>query len=245
MLYFFLFVVGAVIGSFLNVVIGRVPNEQSIVFPPSHCPICKHRLSVMDLFPMLSFLLLKGKCRYCSTKISRRYFVVELVTALSFVYTFYYYQNWLDFVFVAAFLAVLIVIAFIDFETTLVPDSLVLTGSVIAVLYTSIRGMWWSGVWGAVCGFLFFYLLSKIAFAIYKKEAIGFGDVELGGMLGVFLGWPLVVYGIFMAYLFGGIISLFLIFTKKVTIKDAIPFGPFLVLGAVYVLFFGTPFRFW
>ena len=100
------------------------------------------------------------------------------------------------------------------------------------------------GVWGAVCGFLFFYLLSKIAFLIYKKEAIGFGDVELGAMLGIFLGWPLIVYGIFMSYLFGAIISLFLMLAKKVTIKDAVPFGPFLVLGAVYVMFFGVPFRF-
>jgi leader peptidase (prepilin peptidase)/N-methyltransferase len=245
MLYLFLFAIGAVIGSFLNVVISRVPNDESIVFPPSHCPHCKHQLGFLDLIPLLGILMLKGKCRYCSAKISWRYFFVELITASAFAYTLYFYQNWLDFFFVAAFLAVLIAIFFIDLETTLIPDSLIVAGGVIGALYTLIRGMWWGGVWGAACGFLFFYLLSKIAFAIYKKEAIGFGDVELGAVLGLFLGWPLVVYAIFMAYLFGGIISMLLIFTKKVTLKDAIPFGPFLVLGAVYVLFFGTPFRFW
>ena len=245
MLYSFLFILGAAVGSFLNVVISRLPKEESIVFPASHCPQCQHDLGVLDLIPLISFIFLKKKCRYCGQLISPRYFAVELLTGLFFVLTYCSFPNLADYVFIIIFVCLALAVAFMDLETQEIPEILLVLMGMVALLYAVFSGVWVMALLGGGVGFLFFFLLSKVSLLIYKREALGFGDVELGLALGIFLGWPWVVQGIFWAYFFAGIVSIVLLLLRKVTLQDGIAFAPFLILGAFYVFYFGSPLCFW
>lgn len=232
------FAFGAVIGSFLNVVIYRVPREKSIVFPPSACTECEHKLGVLDLIPILSYLFLAGKCRYCKTPISFRYPIVELLNAATWTLALYFYGPGVMFVKAIIFCSLLIAITFIDLEFMIIPDSMSLGGAVIGFIFAIAGGQWLWGIVGGLIGGGIIYAIFLLGLLLYRQETMGGGDVKMMLMVGTFLGGKSVAMAIFVAVFLGGFIGMFLIATKIKSRKDFIPFGPFLALGSLITLFF-------
>ncbi|HNQ35441.1 MAG TPA: prepilin peptidase [bacterium] len=245
---FLVFLFGAVFGSFLNVCIYRMPLSLSIVKPNSFCPGCKKPIKWFDNIPMLSYLMLSGRCRHCRKPISPRYFLVELLTAALFL--FLYWQFGLDvrfFVF-APFVMALILVSFIDWDHYLIPDCIVLPGIPIGLLlnffFPVLAGLnaWLPALRDAFIGVLvgggFLLLLGWLGTLAFKKDAMGGGDVKLLAMIGAFLGWKSVLMTLFFGSLFGSVVSLALIAAGVKKRDEYIPFGPYLSLGAVLALFF-------
>jgi len=242
LLMFFIF--GAVLGSFLNVCIYRIPQKESIVFPASHCPGCQHKLSPLDLIPIISFLCLRGRCRYCGQGISWRYPVVELLSGLSFVAVNYFYPaftNPLEFVFYIVFVMLLIIISFIDLEHQLIPDSAVISGIIFGLLFSLLHGWvaFLNSLLGAGLGFAALFLVGKIGKFFFKKEAMGEGDFFLAAFIGAYLGWPWVFLALFLSYLLAGFAAAVLLALRRVKVDSYVPFGPALASGAVATLFWG------
>jgi leader peptidase (prepilin peptidase) / N-methyltransferase len=235
-----LFVLGAVVGSFLNVCISRLPKEESIIFPPSHCPHCRQRIKIVDLIPLVSFIILRGKCRGCRKPISFRYFLVEALSGLMFVMCYLFYNDTASIVYAILFSAVLIIILFSDLETQIIPDETIIAGIVLGTVYALIIRDWLGALAGGLIGLSFFLSVYVIAKWIYGKEAMGQGDIKLGLMLGINLGWPLVVPQILLTYLIGAPVALALLLFKVKKIHDAVPFGPFMVIAAWIIILFGS-----
>ncbi len=253
--YGLIFVLGVFFGSFLNVIIDRMPFNKSILFPASHCPHCRHKLGIFDLVPIFSFLYLKQRCRYCRTKISLYYPVTELMTGFLFVLTAYVvigpvYEMFFAqlgkpgyIVYLFILISIFIVIFFIDLKYGIIPFRVVTAAlGVITVRYLFLSstdiGYILPYLLTAMCIFLLFFLL----FFLSKGRAIGFGDVFFSLMMGYLLGYPRIVLGVYIAFLTGAFISLILVLLDKKRLKGGtIPFGPFLVLGTVISLFWGDP----
>lgn len=218
-------------------------KRESIVFPASHCPNCHTPLKPRDNIPILSFIILMGKCRSCHTTISWRYPLIELLTALIFVAIVSQFSLTLDAFFYLIFVSALIVISFIDLDYRTIPDKISLSGVVvglIASLFLPIR--WYESFLGVIVGGGVILVVGYVGAWVFKKEAMGGGDVKLMAMVGAFLGWKLALLTIFLASLIGAVIG---IIFKFLTGEDYIPFGPFLSIGAVISLFFGQAFLFW
>jgi leader peptidase (prepilin peptidase) / N-methyltransferase len=241
MLYF---LIGLFIGSFLNVCIYRLPKGESILFPPSRCPDCNHRLGVIDLIPVISYLFLRGRCRYCQSSISIRYPMVELLTGIIFFFiskTFINYQLF----FYLIFASILIVISFIDLKDRVIPDSLSVGGIIMGLIFNAINHNFVSALLGATIGFAALFLIAKIGKLVFKKEAMGEGDFYLAALLGAFLGWKLLLVAVFAAFLFGGGVSILLLISGRVKIGQELPFGPALCVGGLGALFFGQQLLSW
>jgi len=248
--FVFIFILGLIIGSFLNVCICRIPKEQSIVKPPSHCTNCGTRLRPLDLVPILSYIFLKGKCRYCGVKISARYPAVELITALTFVALFYRYSLSVDFCAAAYIMSILIAVFLIDMEHRIIPDGLVITGlagGLPLIIYNVFKPVqiygtreWWNPLIGMVTGSGFLFLIAIIGFIIYKSDdAMGMGDVKIFAPIGIFLGWRMTITALLLSVFICGIFSLILIASSKKKKRDTIPFGPFIVTGTFITLMWG------
>jgi len=236
------FVVGLCIGSFLNVVIVRLPNRESIVFPASKCPNCGYKLRWWENIPLISFILLRGKCSKCSAPISIRYPIVELLTAiLSVCLWFRYHFNIYMFLGYLYFISALIAIFFIDLEHHIIPDVISLPGILIGILMFSIvQGLSpKDSLIGALVGAGLFELIRLGYFFITKREGMGFGDVKLMGMIGAFLGWLYIPIVIFFSALIGTCYALLLMFLNRAKRDTRIPYGPFLAIAALIALFFG------
>jgi leader peptidase (prepilin peptidase)/N-methyltransferase len=243
-------VVGLLIGSFLNVVIYRVPRGESVVRPRSRCPGCGQEISPRDNIPVVSWLLLRGRCRACGEPISARYPLVELLTGLLFVAVLLWCGvTWA----LPAYLylaAVGVALSAIDLDTKRLPNALVLPSYVVALvlflLPAAIDGEWSSYARAVLAGaalFAFYFLLAFI-----YPAGMGFGDVKLAGVIGIYLGWVswgLVVIGGFAAFLLGAIVGIGVIVFGKGGRKTKVPFGPFMVVGAFLALFFGQPLVDW
>ena len=237
----FFAVAGAAVGSFLNVLICRIPEGQSIVFPSSHCPKCRHPIRVYDNIPLMSYLVLRGKCRDCHEKISLRYPLVEAITALMALLLFWKFGLSPQYLFSFIFTAALIVITFIDFDHQIIPDVITLPGIplffIVAVFFMGIS------VWESLLGILIGGgCLFAIAFGyevITKREGMGGGDIKLLAMLGAFLGWKSLFFILFVSSLIGAVIGISLMIAKGKDMKYAVPFGPFLSVAAVAYLFVG------
>jgi|SRR5690554_1637156 len=228
-----------VIGSFLNVLIYRIPRGESIVFPPSHCPFCRHRLVFFDLIPVLSYLWLKGRCRYCHSRINPRYPLVELLTVLlTCIWSARY--NWdLCGLALLVFIYLLLVIGFIDYEHKLIPNTLVYPTIIFVLLYRLSQGQLGSAiVGGLVAGGLLFVVV------FLYPQGMGMGDVKLMTLAGVLLGWEQALSAIFIAAFLGTIGLLPLFILKRITRKTQVPFGPFLVL-ALFILIFWRKTTLW
>lgn len=251
------FVYGAVVGSFLNVIICRLPKEQSIILPPSHCPKCKTKLKFWDLIPLFSFLVMGRKCRYCGTSVSWRYFVVELITAVSFVGLYWRYQFTLEFFALALLSAALIAVVFIDLEHWIIPDEISLFVLGLGVARNGIAiamgergaeivqlGIPFSSVDFPIpasipsllaCGAAF-YLIAVGSEWVFKKEAMGGGDVKLAAGIGANLLFVPAMVSFFVAVFLGAIIGIVLLALKKKGRGDELPFGPMLVAGVFAVM---------
>jgi leader peptidase (prepilin peptidase)/N-methyltransferase len=250
LLQIIVFVFGAIIGSFLNVCIVRIPKRESVLFPPSHCPLCNTRLRSYDNIPLISYLFLRGRCHFCGGPISPRYFVVELLMASLTVILFYWFGLDLAFFIYLIFLAALIVIAFIDLDIRIVPDAISLPGIGLglasAIAYRQLSLSPWSTIPSPLNSFLGILLGGGILWSVawmYQtftgKEGMGGGDIKLLAMIGAYLGWSSVLLTLFLASVSGSIVGLALMFIKGVDSKYALPFAPFLCLGALLALFFG------
>jgi len=244
------FVFGAIVGSFLNVCIARIPNGESIVRPPSHCPKCKAPISFYDNIPLLSYLILRGRCRSCSERISPRYFLVELLMASLALALFYRFG--LGFVFFVSliFVAALVVISFIDLDVRIVPDVISLPGIVVGLIlsvvgYFAIGGSSSivpspvSSLIGIITGGGFLLVTAWIYEKITGVEGMGGGDIKLLAMIGAFLGWPSIPITLFFASLVGSAVGLTCMLLTGAGRRLALPFAPFLCSGALLFIFFG------
>ncbi|AZR73572.1 peptidase A24 [Anoxybacter fermentans] len=232
----FVFVMGTLIGSFLNVCICRLPKNESIITPPSHCPNCQKRLKAWDLIPILSYLIYRGQCRYCSSPISLQYPLIEGLTGLIYLLIYLKFglnaQAYLSFFFASA----LIVVSGIDFKHRIIPDIISLPGMVIGILASifSIQISLLDAVLGILVGGGLFLLI-----AIFSRGGMGGGDIKLMGFIGAFLGWKGALLTIFFGSLIGSVYGLYLMIFKKVDRKTAIPYGPFLSAGALLFTLYG------
>jgi len=233
--------VGLVIGSFLNVCIHRLPKGESIVRPPSCCPACGIPIRWYDNVPIVSFLLLKGRCRGCRSRISWRYPLVEALTGSLFLLTVFRFGLSVRSIFLLIFICGLVVATFIDLDHEIIPHAVTLPGiplGLIASLITrdpSPR----DAAAGALVGAGLVYLVAVYAEVAFQRESMGGGDINLLAMIGAFLGWRQALLAFFLAVGAGACLSLLLIATGVLSRKDRIPFGPFLALGAVVALFGG------
>ena len=235
------FIFGLMIGSFVNVCIYRLPKKESVVFPASHCPLCKNPVQFYDNIPIISFLILRGKCRSCRGTISKQYPLVELIHAIGYLFLFYRFGLSVETVIYALFFSSLVVITFIDLAHQIIPDRITLPGIPLCLLLAStllpLGPM--QAVIGCLVGGGFFYLIAILSVVLLKKEGMGGGDIKLIAMVGALLGWEKVLLTIFFASLLGSVIGLSLILLRVVSRRDPIPFGPFLAVGAMTALFFG------
>jgi len=232
---------GAMVGSFLNVCIHRLPKEESIVRPGSHCPKCNTPIQFYDNIPLLSYLLLRGKCRYCQVSISIQYPMVEAITALSSFFLFITFGVSLSFFYYFSFVAALIAITVIDLYHQIIPDVISLPGIGIGLLGSLIipRITFFESLIGIISGGGSLFLVATIYKWLFKRDGMGGGDVKLLAMIGAFLGWKAVILTILLSSFIGSIIGITVMLIKGKDFKYAIPFGPFLSLGAVISLFWG------
>ena len=251
MIYILLFVLGSIIGSFLNVCIYRLPRHEKIGLTRSHCPHCNQIIRWYDNMPFISYIILRGRCRHCGKHISFRYFVVELLTALMLCMLWWKFGvvSPILVVIYGIFISLLIVGTFIDLDFLIIPDVITLSGIVIGLVAGSFYPLmmktqvWYYGLFRSFLGILVgggsLYLIAIIATAILKREAMGMGDVKLLAMIGSFLGWSWTFFTIFCSSLLGTTVGLTLVVMKKADVKGKIPFGPYLAMGAVISLFWG------
>ncbi len=231
---------GLFFGSFLNVCIYRMPRNESIVFPPSHCTACGTKIRPWDNVPVLSYLILRGRCRQCGEKISIRYPLVEILSGLLALAMLYRFGLTASFVIYYFWSCALLVITFIDIDYQIIPDSLSIGGAVIGLGL-----VWWLPISypDALIGLgLGAGLLTAVIYGYYfltGKQGMGGGDVKLLGMIGVFTGWQGVLFTIFMGSLAGTLVGVPWAFVQKKDMKTAIPFGPFLALGGLLYVLWG------
>jgi leader peptidase (prepilin peptidase)/N-methyltransferase len=250
MYYIFIFIIGLLIGSFLNVCIYRIPNEESIVKPASHCGSCGVFLKPIDLIPVFSYIFLKGKCRKCGTKFSPRYLFIELLTAIVFSVLFYKYSMSIDFVAAAFLMSVLIAVFFIDLDHKIIPNGLVLTGLVGGVLIFVYNifypvaiyndSNWWNPLLGSVTGSGFLFLVAIVGSLIYKSdESMGMGDVKIFIPIGIFLGWKMCIIALLLSFFIGAISSIIMMIIGTKNRKSTVSFGPSIVTGTFITFVWG------
>jgi leader peptidase (prepilin peptidase)/N-methyltransferase len=235
------FIIGAVAGSFLNVCIYRIPLEKSIVRPGSACPRCNHRLGLIDLIPILSYLRQKGRCRYCRGPISFQYPLVEILygaVTVALVARFGWSPAMAAF---WVFCGGLIVVAMIDLETMLIADGPIL----LAIFAVGALALWQGNFNMAAGGFaggaVIIIILREIASAIYKVEAMGLGDVKLAAVIGMALGFPATITALLLSFIIGAAGGIVALATGRKKRTDPIPFGPALAAGGVIALLWGEP----
>jgi prepilin signal peptidase PulO-like enzyme (type II secretory pathway) len=243
---------GLVIGSFLNVVIDRLPAGESLAFPPSHCSSCNHHLVAKDLVPVSSYAFLKGRCRYCGEHITLRIPIVEAATAVAFGLLFLKFPSTPASLAIALFyFCLLLVIAVIDLETGIILPIMVVPSIILAIIFSlllphsSFVPQIRSTLIGGGIGLGVMLLIFVLAYLWYHREAFGFGDVYLGTLMGVMLGAPRIVVGILSAVYVGAIIAIILVATRKKGMKQPIAFGEFLAIGTGIAFIWGIPIWNW
>ncbi len=259
LILFFIFILGTIVGSFVNCLVWRI-NQKETILGSSYCPKCKHKLGFFDLFPILSFICLKANCRYCKEKISWQYPIVEILVGLLFVFVYYFTGFDLlsnDFTNIKFYelifrliLTTILTAAFIyDFKYFIIPDRLTFSGIGLAFLW--LISAFFHGYYTEmqVLGFIFsamgaaFFLFLIWFFS--QGKAMGFGDVKLVFLLGLLLGWPLIIPSLFIAFFLGAFIGILLIIFRKKQMKSEVPFGPFLIMGTYIGLAWGKDILSW
>ena len=240
------FFFGAIVGSFLNVCIFRIPRGESVVWPGSRCLACGRPIAWHDNVPIISFFALGGHCRHCRTRISRQYVFVEIFTALIFVLFYRWFGPSVKGLIYLLLSLALIVESAIDLRHEIIPDVItlpgILMGLLVSALFPALHGetLWTAGLFKSLAGVLvgggFLYASAVAAEFLLKKEAMGGGDVKLLGMLGAFLGWQGCLWTIFVSSLIGSAVGIYL---RLKSGRRHIPFGPHLAIAAVLYIFFG------
>ena len=252
----FIFLIGLSIGSFLNVLIDRLPKEEDVLTGRSYCDHCHHQLAWHDLIPLLSFIFLRGRCCYCRKKLSFYYPVIELITGLSFIFIYQWVKGWcstsLDCYIVTLLhcyiVASLIVIFFADLKYQIIPDKITYPAIVIAGIFnfqfSRLPSLGSEATGGQA---IFNYFLAGLGafgflgalFLLTRGKGMGFGDVKLAFLMGLILGFPKIIIALYLAFLTGALVSVILILIKKKKFGQTIAFGPFLVLGTIIAMFWG------
>ena len=242
-----IFILGLIVGSFSNVCIYRIPKNESIVYPASHCPKCHSPIKPVDNIPLLSYILLKGRCRNCKSKIAIQYPIVEFLTGLTYLIIYLTYGLSIQSLIYIILSSALIIIAFIDLNEQIVPDVISLPGIVIGFIlsffvpYISFIN---SGL-GVIVGGGIILIIGMAGSVIFKKEAMGGGDVKLAAMIGAFLGWKYIIISLFLGFFIGALAGIILIMSKIKSREDAVPFGPFIILGSFITLLWGEKIISW
>lgn len=240
-------ILGAIIGSFLNVCIYRLPKKESIIFPGSQCPFCCKPIRLYDNIPIISYLILKGKCRFCRKAISLKYPLVETLNAVFYLLLFYKFGWSWDTLAYGLFISVLLIISFIDLEHRIIPDELSLPGIVVgfaaSFLIKQLTPL--SSLLGILLGGGFLFLVAAGYEKLMHKEGMGGGDIKLIAMIGAFVGWQGIPFIILASSLLGAIIGIVFMVVEKKDTQYAIPFGPFLSLAAVLYLYIGPELMRW
>lgn len=241
-IYILSFLIGAIIGSFLNVCIYRIPKGESIIFPPSHCPFCKAGIRFYDNIPIISYIILRGRCRQCKSHISYRYPLVEFINAAGYLLLIYEFGiGWAFFAY-SLFFSSLLVLTFIDLSHQILPDLITIPGIILGLIAAS--SVLPAGIINSLIGIFLgggvFYLV-----AILSRGGMGGGDIKLIAMIGAFLGWKDVLLTIFIGALAGSFVGIFLMLFKGKKRKDPIPFGPFLAAGAIISMFLDREILIW
>ena len=239
-------IMGLIIGSFLNVVIYRLPRDISLWAPSSHCPKCSSAIFWYDNIPVVSFFLLAGSCRNCKKKISWRYPLIEGICAIFFLlilwhnypftFGFYFLISLVKDVF---FISVLIPVFFIDLEHGIIPDGLSYTLVISCVVFSAIQGDFLVSLKGAGVGVGIFLLIFYLSFLFLHRPGMGMGDVKVAAGIGAFLGWKMALISFFLSFLLGALVAGGFLFFRLKGMKDKISFGPFLVSGAFLTFFLG------
>jgi leader peptidase (prepilin peptidase) / N-methyltransferase len=234
---------GAIVGSFLNVVILRLPEKQSLLFPASHCPHCASPLRWYENIPLLSFLCLRGRCGHCRAVISWQYPLVELLTALLAAAVLYRFQLTFTAVGYFLFAAALLVVVFIDIRHQIIPDLISMPGIVLGLLFavTSDALSWQSSLIGVLAGGGVLYAVA-LAYLLWRRiDGMGGGDIKLLAMIGAWLGWQSLPFVILVSSASGAAVGLIAMLWQKKGGRTRIPFGPFLSLAALLYLFYTEP----
>jgi len=242
-----IFVLGLIVGSFSNVCIYRIPRNESVIYPASHCPKCRSKIKPIDNIPLLSYILLKGRCRNCKSKISIQYPIVELLTGLTYLIIYLIYGLSVQTLIYIILSSALIIIAFIDLNEQIIPDVISLPGIVIGLILSFIVPYisFINSVLGALIGGGIILIIAWVGSIIFKKEAMGGGDVKLAAMIGAFLGWRYMVISLFLGFFLGALAGIFLILSKIKRKEDMVPFGPFIALGSIITLLCGEKIIAW
>ena len=236
------FIVGICIGSFLNVCIYRLPMSKSLIHPGSMCPSCENPIHFYDNIPIISYLWLRGKCRFCSTPISIRYPLVEAMSGLLCLGVFLKFGPTTQAVIYFAFIATLLAITFIDIDHRIIPDIISLPG--IPIFFLASLALptltYLDSLLGILAGGGILYLVAFAYSLLTKKEGMGGGDIKLLAMIGALIGWKGVFFTIFVSSAVGTISGMVIMLMTRQSMKLAVPFGPFLAIGAITYIFFGS-----
>ena len=242
-----IFILGLIVGSFSNVCIYRIPRNESIVYPASHCPKCRSNISPKDNIPLLSYILLKGRCCNCKSKISIQYPVVEFLTGFIYLIIYLIYGLSIQTLIYIILSSALIIIAFIDLNEQIVPDVISLPGIVLGLILSFFVSYisFVNSALGVLVGGGIILIIGLAGSAIFKKEAMGGGDVKLAAMIGAFLGWRYIIISLFLGFFLGALAGIILILSKIKSREDVVPFGPFIVLGSLITLLWGEKIISW
>lgn len=244
------FIMGVIFGSFYNVCIFRIPEKLSIISPPSHCYKCNISLKPLDLVPIISWIMLKGKCRYCGEKISYRYALIELLTGILFLLVYNTYVYNIQTIYFLIFISILIIITFIDIDYYIIPNCLIIFGSIVAILANILGqgiGIRNSLLGALICGGSILILKSLIE-CIVKKEVMGGGDIKFLAMTGLFLGIRGGLLTVLISIYVGAFYGIAVIVNSRLKKQDynsRVPYGPFISIGALIVVLCGTNIMSW
>ncbi|MBD3169188.1 MAG: prepilin peptidase [candidate division Zixibacteria bacterium] len=234
---------GLILGSFFNVVIFRLPNNQSILTPGSHCPKCSEPVRAYDNIPILSYIFLRGKCRFCGKKISLRYPFIEALTAFLFWLSFYHVGFNLQLIPAIFLVSICLVVTFIDLDYYIIPDRITYPGMILGIGFSLLPGGIdiWQSLIGFLAGGVTLYIIAIVGDFVFKKESMGGGDIKLAALIGAFVGWQGVLLTLVISSFVGavgGMLMLALLSRDDETRR--IPYGPFLAIGAIISYFWGN-----
>jgi leader peptidase (prepilin peptidase)/N-methyltransferase len=237
--YVLIGILGLVIGSFLNVCIYRIPKEESIVFPPSHCSKCQHNLSPLDLVPVISYIFLRGKCKYCREKISIRYPLIESLNAILYLIVYLKFGLTLITLKYCILVSVLIVIGMIDYDTQFVFTNTTIFGGIMAGIFILIQAVIYKeGSFDLIVGGAIGFAI--IGLIVFLTKGMGEGDIEIATVCGLFLGVKGILLGLFLAIILGGIVGIIILALRLKKAKEKIAFGPCIAIGSLMSMLWGV-----
>lgn len=236
---------GFLVGSFANVCVYRIPRRESIVLPASHCPVCNHAIAPLDNIPIFSWLMLRGRCRHCHSRISWRYPLLEALMGLSWAGLAWHFGPEPQLAMAVSLFFLLWVLTFIDLETGLLPDILTLPGIALGLLFS-----WWLGhgpaaIIGALAGYGILWLVNRLFLLFTGREGMGYGDFKLLAMLGAFLGWQALPFIILVSSVIGVVIGSLFLWVSRRGLRAEIPFGPYLAVAGMIWLLWGDAILAW